>query len=1008
MHVPSTLESVAELKYLTSVPTQIVSPQASKPVMGLVQDSLLGIYLLSQCTKITLEEMMRLICSTSNYSENLPAHLPNNPRWTAQQLMSMFLPQIAYKKGNVEIMGGQMLSGILDSTTVGKKNNSLFHITWNDFGPNATKDLFNNLSFTANTWLQMQGFSCGISDCIIPTSELDKVQALIKQYKGTASDTIQNAKLGEIPKGNDPYTYKRDFPKNMIVLMNKCRKEIEELTEKNISSTNQIGVMVTCGSKGNKTNISNIMSMVGQQEIEGNWIENQLYRRTMPHFYKDDLRPESHGFIENSFMTGFNPIEYFYHAQEGRIGIITKAIKTAETGYIQRKLVKIMEDLRICYDGTVRNANNMLIQTVYGNDGFDACYMESQNMYFINYNMDRMVSKFKHLENDDERLKASLTPEAYRSFHQQGGYTQIENEFKQILDYHKYLKINVPASYVEPDVKAPINFKRMILNTSNRFNLSQEVIADLDPIYVANQVAGLREKMVVDPIESINYVSTILMNSLMAIYLSSKVLIYEYKFNRVAFDSLIETVYATFLKSLVNPGDNVGIQGAQSLGEPTTQMALNTFHYTGQGSKANIARGTPRLKELLGLSRKPKTPSMSIHIYQDYFDQRASHLSKEINSDRLGKIGADIEYTILRDLLVRTEIYYDDNDFVTCVSDDQEFIDSYYDLLPEEERDTANYRWLIRMEFDREMIMRKHIPMYVIENCLTKELGDSGRKIMNKVIVSDDNAQKLICRIKIEKSDVDDPINYLRELETKLLATEIKGIAGVDKCLPNTYKKEISLPNGVIVSPYDSKELYEDATKNYNNLRYILETNGTNLIKVLCLPNIDIYKTVSNDVWEIYELYGVEAARKCIITEIAQLLEYNETYIQERHISLLVDVMTNQGTLVSVDRHGVNKTDSGPLHRASFEETTAQLTNASIFNEVDNMTGVSGNIMFGQFIPTGTNSFKIALDVEKIKKQVIPKQDLAKPKTDIAVTEEVDLTDFCSDEALDFVFKLNR
>jgi DNA-directed RNA polymerase II subunit RPB1 len=240
---------------------------------------------------------------------------------------------------------------------------------------------------------------------------------------------------------------------------------------------------------------------------------------------------------------------------------------------------------------------------------------------------------------------------------------------------------------------------------------------------------------------------------------------------------------------------------------------------------------------------------------------------------------------------------------------------------------------------------------------------------------------------------------------------EIKGIKGVQQCWVNTVKKDIVLPDGRIISPFDAnKDDYEEALKKHNNLRYLIDTNGKNLIDVLTLPNVDTYNTVSNDVWEIYQLYGIEAARKCIVSEINQLLEYNETYIQERHVSLLVDVMTNQGTLVSVDRHGVNKTDSGPLHRASFEETTTQITNASIFNEVDLMTGVSGNIMFGQFIPTGTNAFKISLDIEKIKQQTPAKQDIIVPQRREVIrkpVETLDLTDLCADVNFEFTFKLN-
>lgn len=1042
LHVPLTLESVIELRFLTSVPTQIVSPQASKPVMGLVQDSLLGTYLFSQQQKLTLPEMMRLTCSVSSFSEPLPPLIPDvnkgtdiieHPWWTSQQMMSQFLPGITYKKsgkypmtkvvtpsgeskpkeGEISIVGGKMTAGVLDSATIGKKNNSLFHITWNDFGPIASRDLFNNLGFIANTWLQIQGFSCGISDCIIPQEDMAVIRDYVKQAKVKVSNGIQRAKLGEMHKGKDVFTYKRDFPKKVIKIMNKCRGNVETQTKKSIKSDNNIDIMVRCGSKGTANNLSQIVGMIGQQEIEASWIEDQLYRRTLPHYHKDDLRPEAHGFIENSFMSGLNPAEYWFHAQEGRIGIITKAIKTAETGYIQRKLIKILEDLRVCYDGTIRNANNMIIQTVYGNDGFDASYIETQKMFFLDYNMEQLSYKFKHLEN--ENLRGALSPQAYAEFSESSDHGLLEEEFNQIVEYYRYLKENVPINYVQPDTRSPVNFERILLNIQGKFGLDKETVADINPLYIVEQVKNLRDKLVIDPSKSVNYVSTIILNSLMAINLSSKVLIYKYKFTKVAFDHLIKTIYLTFLKAIVNPGDNVGIIAAQSIGEPTTQMALNTFHYTGQGSKANISRGTPRLRELMSLTRNPKTPSMTIHLHDDYFIQDvANETNQRINHDRTEKIGAEIAYTTMRDLLIRTEIFYDNDDLASCIVEDQEFIDSYYDLLPSIENaktigEVIKYRWLLRFEFEQEAIMRKHIPMYLIQLRLSEYFKE--RNISTSVIVSDDNAHKLICRVKIgdltqmPQSVSKDPINYLRDVESKLLDVPIKGIDGIDQCFVNVIKKDIVLPTGATVSRYS--EEYDEAVKHHNNLKYLIETYGSNLIDVLCLRNIDMYRTVSNDVWEIYQIYGIEAARKCIITEIDQLLQYNETYIQERHLSLLVDVMTNQGTLVSVDRHGVNKTESGPLHRASFEETTTQLTNASIFNEVDQMTGVSGNIMFGQFIPTGTNAFRLALDIEKVKNQQIPKQTIKGPRTQKQSVEVVDLDDFCSDENFEFKFALN-
>ena len=1112
MHVPMTLESVVELRMLVAVPTQIVSPQASKPVMGFVQDSLLGSYLLTQQKDLNLRQVMKLIGSIAVIGSELPkpsyiSKSDNQPRWSSQQILSLFLPKITYNKspnkqdkplimsqqyfretfdrlkdsaykntrekvedvwkmwktlpedvksaylsdtsspkitnlpadliecglivtddhkiaqintdianqekmGKIEILGGHMTMGILDSNTVGKKNNSLFHITWNDYGPKATRDLFNDLAFTANTWLQIQGFSCGLSDCVIAQKDHDAISKHINDTRKTVADLIQCATLGtNLPKGETPYTFKTDYPKKIIEVMGKCRGCVEEQTSQSISPNNSIDIMVRCGSKGNKNNLSQIVGMLGQQEIETTWIGDQIYRRTMPHFHKDDLRPEAHGFIENSFMSGLNPVEYWFHAQEGRVGIITKSIKTAETGYIQRKLIKALEDIRVCYDGTVRNANNMLIQCVYGGDGFDASFLETQSMFFLNYGMDRMTHEFGYSINDD--IRKYLTPQARHEF-EKSDHRSLDTEFETIVYYHQYLKNNVSARLLQPETRSPINFKRMIINTCQQFGLTNLVLADIDPCYIATQVDKLRKKLVVDRIPSVNFVSTVILNSLMAIYMSSKQLIIKYKFNKVAFDHLVELIYLTFIKSLINPGENVGVVAAQSLGEPTTQMALNTFHYTGQGSKANISRGTPRLRELLSLSKKIKTPSMTIHFHDDFFIQKITDSSThEVNYERISKIGGDIEYTVLSTILVRIETFYDPDDKHTCISEDQEFIDDYYALLPVTDKSygqSGKFGWLIRLEFDREIIMKKHLPMFLIQekivNFLVKPTQTSDR-IEHNVIISDENANKLICRIKINVNEQQgDPIKYLEDIEDRLLKHVINGIQGVDQCLVNTVKKDIVLPNGTVVSPFDdNKNAYEDAQKKYNNIRYILETDGSNLTEVLCLPNIDTFRTVSNDVWEIYKLFGVEAARNCLIQEIIQLLKDNETYIQERHISLLVDVMTNQGTLVSVDRHGVNKTDSGPLHRASFEETTTQLTNASILNEVDLMTGVSGNIMFGQFIPTGTNSFNIGLDIDKIKTQLPATQDTYVKHTTELITEHS--SDVCVDHNFEFTFKFN-
>merc|ERR1719343_1321688 len=148
--------------------------------------------------------------------------------------------------------------------------------------------------------------------------------------------------------------------------------------------------MVQCGSKGSNINIAQIIACVGQQNVEGKRIANGFRDRTLPHFAKDDYGPESRGFVENSYLAGLTPEELYFHAMGGREGVIDTACKTSETGYIQRRLVKSMETLKVCYDASARNASNDIIQFIYGEDGMDALWIEDQTLDIMTYDNDKL------------------------------------------------------------------------------------------------------------------------------------------------------------------------------------------------------------------------------------------------------------------------------------------------------------------------------------------------------------------------------------------------------------------------------------------------------------------------------------------------------------------------------------------------------------------------------------------------------------------------------------------
>ncbi|KAI7691049.1 hypothetical protein SSS_07046 [Sarcoptes scabiei] len=167
--------------------------------------------------------------------------------------------------------------------------------------------------------------------------------------------------------------------------------------------------MVVAGSKGSKINISQVIACVGQQNVEGKRIPFGFRKRTLPHFIKDDYGPESRGFVENSYLAGLTPSEFFFHSMGGREGLIDTAVKTAETGYIQRRLIKAMESVMVTYDNTVRNSNGQVIQLRYGEDGLDGGFVEFQNLPTLKPNDKQFHDRYKFDATNEKYLRKVFT-----------------------------------------------------------------------------------------------------------------------------------------------------------------------------------------------------------------------------------------------------------------------------------------------------------------------------------------------------------------------------------------------------------------------------------------------------------------------------------------------------------------------------------------------------------------------------------------------------------------------
>ncbi|MBS3127138.1 DNA-directed RNA polymerase subunit A'' [Candidatus Woesearchaeota archaeon] len=331
---------------------------------------------------------------------------------------------------------------------------------------------------------------------------------------------------------------------------------------------------------------------------------------------------------------------------------------------------------------------------------------------------------------------------------------------------------------------------------------------------------------------------------------------------------VLEEVYAAYTTAKINPGECVGLVSAESIGEPGTQMTLNTFHFAGV-AEMNVTTGLPRIIEIFDAQKTIKTPMMEIFLN-----------SPHNQVDTIRKFAAKIQETLLGDLV------------------------SEYSL--------NIFEQMLRLDFNQSLLQQHDLSVKDIVQLLkTKGKGFT--------LQHDDRSLTFIQKGKSE--DVKDLYN----LKEKLRSTKVKGIKGIKQVLPVKRENE-----------------------------YIVLTSGTNLRDILELPEVDYTRTTSNDLYEIFEVLGIEATRQVIINEVYKVIEAQGLNIDIRHIMLVADTMGATGVVKGITRYGVVSEKASVLARASFETPIKHLINAALEGEVDYLTSVVENVMINQPVPLGT------------------------------------------------------
>ncbi|KAK9505662.1 hypothetical protein O3M35_009660 [Rhynocoris fuscipes] len=980
LHVPQSMETRAEVENLHVTPRQIITPQANKPVMGIVQDTLTAVRKMTKRDVfLDKEQMMNILMHLPSWDGKMPipAILKPKPLWTGKQVFSLIIPGNVnmirthsthpddedngpYKwisPGDTKVMveHGELVMGILCKKTLGTSAGSLLHICFLELGHEECGLFYGNIQTVVNNWLLLEGHSIGIGDTIADPQTYLEIQKAIKKAKQDVIEVIQKAHNMDLEPtpGN---TLRQTFENQVNRILNDARDKTGGSAKKSLTEYNNLKAMVVSGSKGSNINISQVIACVGQQNVEGKRIPFGFRKRTLPHFIKDDYGPESRGFVENSYLAGLTPSEFFFHAMGGREGLIDTAVKTAETGYIQRRLIKAMESVMVHYDGTVRNSVGQLIQLRYGEDGLCGEAVEFQKIQSVDLSNRKFEQTFKFDASNERHLRKIFTEDVLRELLGSGEViSALEQEWEQLNRDREALRQIFPSG--ESKVVLPCNLKRMIWNVQKIFHINVRAPTDLSPIKVIQGVKELLHKCVIvagdDHLsKQANENATLLFQCLVRSTLCTKLVSEKFRLSSEAFEWLIGEIENRFKQAQAQPGEMVGALAAQSLGEPATQMTLNTFHFAGVSSK-NVTLGVPRLKEIINISKRPKAPSLTVFLTG----------AAARDAEKAKNVLCRLEHTTLRKVTANTAIYYDPDPQNTVIPEDQEFVNVYYEMP---DFDPARISpWLLRIELDRKRMTDKKLTMEQISEKINAGFGDDLNCIFN-----DDNAEKLILRIRIMNSDdgknlaeeeesvdkMEDDM-FLRCIEANMLSDmTLQGIEAISKVymhLPQTDSKK-----RIIVTETGEFKAIAD---------WLLETDGTSLMKVLSERDVDPVRTFSNDICEIFSVLGIEAVRKSVEKEMNSVLQFYGLYVNYRHLALLCDVMTAKGHLMAITRHGINRQDTGALMRCSFEETVDVLMDAASHAEVDPMRGVSENIIMGQLPRMGTGCFDLLLDAEKCK-----------------------------------------
>jgi DNA-directed RNA polymerase subunit A' len=395
LHVLQSEEARAEARILLYVQEHILSPRFGGPIIGGVQEHITGAYLLTRReTLLTKEQAQQLLFEAGLDDVELPppaVKRGDREYWTGKQIFSLLLPKeltLTFRAkicqnhseckkeecpidAYVVIKDGQLVSGVIDANAIKALDKcEILNRIAKDHGSAAAAEFLDKLTRLSIATVRMLGFTTALDDVELPSSALERIEELLEEKKKEVDKLIEIYRRGEL----EPLpgrSLEETLEMRIMEVLAEARDGAGEIAEKHLGLGNYSVIMARTGARGSMLNLTQMAACVGQQSVRGERLKRGYFQRVLPHFRRGDLGAEARGFVTASYRKGLSPIEFFFHAMGGREGLVDTAVRTSQSGYLQRRLINALQDLRVMEDGTVRGVTGRVVQFVYGEDGVD-------------------------------------------------------------------------------------------------------------------------------------------------------------------------------------------------------------------------------------------------------------------------------------------------------------------------------------------------------------------------------------------------------------------------------------------------------------------------------------------------------------------------------------------------------------------------------------------------------------------------------------------------------------